>query len=273
MIVFPAIDLIGGKVVRLERGERGRMTVYSDDPLSVARGFAAQGARWLHVVDLSAAFEEDEAALAANRAAIRALCGQSGLLIDVGGGVRTLERIEELAGLGASRIAIGTAIVRDERFAREAARRYGGLLVADVAARDGVVKVNGWREGAGSSADEVVARLRETGFSHLVFTDIVRDGMQTGVDVAAYARIASCAGFPVVASGGISSLDDIRALSAAGSDVVEGCIVGRALYEGAFTLAEALAAAESAARAPIDEGIAAGEASAVAAASKGGAPC
>jgi phosphoribosylformimino-5-aminoimidazole carboxamide ribotide isomerase len=246
MIVYPAIDLVGGRVVRLARGDRAHMDVYSDDPAAVARDFASRGARWIHVVDLSAALEEDEAARASNAAAIRSICQVEGISIDVGGGVRSLARIEELAGLGARRIAIGTALVRDPAFAREAARSFGELVVADVAAKDGQVRVNGWREGEAISADELVERLAGLGFRHLVFTDIARDGMQTGIDVAGYRHVAEVAGFPVVASGGIASLDDISALAAAGPDVIEGAIVGRALYEGAFSLEDALVAARGA---------------------------
>ena len=246
MIVFPAIDLIAGKVVRLERGDRSRMKVYSDDPVAQARAFVEQGATWLHVVDLSAALEEDEEARAANSAAIKAICQVDGLSIDVGGGVRSLARIDELAGYGARRIALGTVLVTEPGFAEVAARGFGNLLVADVAARDGQVKINGWRDGIAASVEDVVGQLTELGFRHLVFTDIARDGMQTGIDVEAYRRVAACAGFPVVASGGVSTLDDIRALAAAGDDVIEGCIIGRALYEGNFSLAEALAAAKEA---------------------------
>ena len=143
MILFPAIDLIGGKVVRLERGDRSRCKVYSDDPVAVARSFAEQGANWVHVVDLSAAFGEDEGACAANSAAIKAICGVDGLSVDVGGGVRSLARIDELAGYGARRIALGTVLVTEPGFAEVAAEGFGELLVADIAARDGQVKVNG----------------------------------------------------------------------------------------------------------------------------------
>ena len=207
MILFPAIDLIGGKVVRLERGDRSRCKVYSDDPVAVARSFAEQGASWVHVVDLSAAFGE------------------------------------ELAGYGARRIALGTVLVTEPGFAEVAAQGFGELLVADIAARDGQVKVNGWRDGAGMALDDAVAQLSELGFKHLVYTDIARDGMQTGIDVAAYRHVAEVAGFPVVASGGISTLDDIRALAAVDQGAIEGAITGRALYEGNFTLVQALAAA------------------------------
>lgn len=242
MILFPAIDLVGGRVVRLANGERSRMDVYSDDPAAVAESFRDAGARWIHVVDLSAALEEDEAARAANDAAIRAICAVDGVSVDVGGGVRSMGAVERLAGLGARRVAIGTALVRDAAFAHDAAREFGELVVADVAARGGEVRVNGWREGAALSADELVARLADLGYRHLVFTDVSRDGMRCGVDAEAYRHIAEVAGFPVVASGGIASLDDLRALAALGEGVVEGAITGRALYEGEFSLEEALAA-------------------------------
>lgn len=243
MILFPAIDLIAGKVVRLERGDRSRCKVYSDDPAAVARSFVEQGAEWVHVVDLSSALEEDEAARRANDEAIRAICAVEGLRVDVGGGVRSVVRIDELRALGAERIALGTVLVREPAFAETVAKSFGDCIVADVAAKDGRVKVNGWRDDVPRSLEDVVGHLRELGFHHLVYTDIARDGMQTGIDVGAYRRVAQLAGFPVVASGGITTLADIRALAAAGPDVVEGCITGRALYEGNFSLTDALSAA------------------------------
>lgn len=242
MILFPAIDLVGGRVVRLANGERSRMDVYSDDPAAVAESFRDAGASWVHVVDLSAALEEDEAARSANDAAIREICAVGGISVDAGGGVRSMASVERLAGLGVRRVAIGTALVRDAAFARDAAREFGELVVADVAARGGEVRVNGWREGAALSADELVARLADLGYRHLVFTDVSRDGMRCGVDAEAYRHVAEVAGFPVVASGGIASLDDLRALAALGEGVIEGAITGRALYEGEFSLEEALAA-------------------------------
>ena len=245
MIVFPAIDLIGGKVVRLERGDRSRMKVYADDPVAVAQSFAEQGARWIHVVDLSSALEEDEEARAANARAIERICGVDGISVDVGGGVRSLARIDELVACGCKRIALGTVLVLEPGFAEVAARAFGDVLVADVAARDGEVKVNGWRDDVARDLDEVVGQLTSLGFKHLVFTDIARDGMQTGIDAAAYRHVAQLAGFPVVASGGVSTLDDIRALAALGDDIIEGVIIGRALYEGNFSLSNALAAASS----------------------------
>ena len=244
MILFPAIDLVAGRVVRLQRGERSKMDVYSDDPAAVARDFRDRGAEWIHVVDLSATFQEDEASLEANAAAIRAICQVDGVRVDCGGGVRDMAAVERLDRLGVERIAIGTALVRDPGFAERAATEYGEKVVADVAARDGVVRVNGWREGAdGLTVGELLPRLCDLGFRHLVFTDVARDGMQTGIDVDAYRRVAALCGFPVVASGGIASLDDLRALAAAGPDAIEGAITGRASYEGNFTLEQALEAA------------------------------
>ena len=190
MILFPAIDLVGGRVVRLANGERSRMDVYSDDPAAVAESFRDAGARWVHVVDLSAALEENEAARSANDAAIREICAVGGISVDAGGGVRSMASVERLAGLGVRRVAIGTALVRDAAFARDAAREFGELVVADVAARGGEVRVNGWREGAALSADELVARLADLGYRHLVFTDVSRDGMRCGVDAEAYRHVA-----------------------------------------------------------------------------------
>lgn len=243
MILFPAIDLVAGKVVRLSRGDRSKMDVYADDPVAVARDFAARGARWIHVVDLSATFGEGEEALLVNHRAIEGICRLEGVSVDVGGGVRSIESIERLVEVGVGRIALGTVLVRDPELARRAVARFGELLVADVAARDGRVKVNGWREGADVLAERLVEDLATMGFRHLVFTDIARDGMQTGIDADAYVRMARLAGFPIIASGGIAGLEDIRTLAELGPRLVEGAICGRALFEGNFTLEEALAAA------------------------------
>ena len=164
MILFPAIDLVDGRVVRLQRGDRSRMDVYSDDPAAVARDFTARGAEWIHVVDLSATFEEDEDARAANAAAIRAICEVPGIKVDCGGGVRSIEAVERLADLGVRRIAIGTALVRDPAFAERAAADYGDRVVADVAAMDAAAaRVDAWAEAvaAGSKAGPLAAVLED----------------------------------------------------------------------------------------------------------------
>ncbi len=245
MIVFPAIDLIAGKVVRLARGKREHMDVYSDNPVAVAQDFAAQGAHWVHVVDLSATFGEDSAARAANDAAIQSICKLGSIQVDVGGGVRSIERLATLVAMGCKRVSMGTVLVRNPELAQEAARSYPEHLVADIAVSDGVVRVDGWRDNTAIAATDLIARLSRMGFQHLVYTDVSRDGMQSGIDVAMYRGAARVAGFPVVASGGIAGEDDIVALAQAGSDVIEGAIVGRALYEGSLNLVDALRAART----------------------------
>jgi phosphoribosylformimino-5-aminoimidazole carboxamide ribotide isomerase len=155
--------------------------------------------------------------------------------------VRTLESIERLVAAGASRVVIGTRLVTDPAFARKAVERFGDIVCAGVDARAGEVAIEGWRQGSGVAAAELVEQLAGWGIRHLVYTDIARDGMQTGIDAAAYGQLARAAGFPVTASGGISTLDNLRALAALGDDLVEGAIAGRALYERAFTVTEAIA--------------------------------
>ena len=245
MILFPAIDLVGGQVVRLRQGRRSELTVYDDDPARRARAFRDAGASWVHVVDLSAAFGEDASALRANRRAIAAICEVEGLSVDVGGGVRDLARVEELLELGCSRVSLGTPIVKDPDFVTEALGRFGPALVADVAAAGDAVRVDGWREGAEVSLDELLGRLAPWGFGHLVFTDVDLDGTGSGIDPKRYREVAARVGFPVVASGGVTSMFDLMALAALGDDVLEGIIVGRAIYEGTVDLATALTFVES----------------------------
>ncbi len=239
MIVFPAIDLLGGRVVRLAQGDYERVTVYSDDPVAQARDFAEAGAEWVHVVDLDGARD----GVPGNIEVIERIVAEVGVPVQTGGGIRTLETLERLDTAGVSRMVLGTKLATDPAFVREAVSRFGEKVVAGIDARDGMVAVEGWREGTATPAVELVAELRDLGIRHLVFTDISRDGMRTGVSVDAYEEIAETAGFPVIASGGISALDDFRELAALGPDVIEGAITGRALYEGAFKLKHAIRAA------------------------------
>jgi phosphoribosylformimino-5-aminoimidazole carboxamide ribotide isomerase len=238
MEFFPAIDILDGKVVRLKQGDYDQVSVYGGDPASVARDFRQAGARWIHVVDLNGA--RGQAGI--NDQAIAGILSVEGMHIEVGGGVRSLERIEQLASLGVERIVLGTRLARDPAFARQAGERFGNLLVAGVDARDGVVAVSGWEDDDGLSADDLLATLKGMGYRHVVYTDIARDGMQTGIDPDLYRHVAQVAGFPVVVSGGVASLADIESAAALGPDVVEGVIAGRAIYEGAFTVEQALAA-------------------------------
>jgi len=239
VIVFPAIDILSGRAVRLAQGDYDRVTVYNEDPVEQARLFMDSGAEWIHVVDLDGARD----GVPGNIAVIERIARETGARLEVGGGVRTLETMGRLTDAGVERVVIGTKLVTDREFVRNAVRHCGDALVAGVDARDGMVCVEGWREGTAASAQALVGELRDLGLRHLVYTDISRDGMQTGINAPAYVGMAVSAGFPVVASGGVSTLDDIRDLAQLGPGVIEGVITGRAIYEGAFTLEDALDAA------------------------------
>lgn len=240
MIVFPAIDLLAGRAVRLAQGDYDRVTVYNEDPVAQAREFAAAGAEWIHVVDLDGARD----GVPGNTDVIRRIVAQVGIPVQTGGGIRSLETMAGLSEAGARRMVLGTKLATDHDFVRQAVERFGpDGVVAGVDARDGFVAVQGWREGTSTPAAELIGELRDLGIRHLVYTDISRDGMQTGVNVDAYETVAEAAGFPVIASGGVSTLDDFRELAALGPDVIEGAITGRALYEGTFRLKHAIRAA------------------------------
>jgi phosphoribosylformimino-5-aminoimidazole carboxamide ribotide isomerase len=244
MIVFPAIDILDGQAVRLRQGDYDQVTLYNPDPIEQAREWVAQGAEWIHVVDLDGARD----GVPGNIDVVERIVREVKVPVQVGGGIRSIETMTRLYGAGASRMVLGTKLVTDPDFVREATSLFGDVVVGGVDARDGEVQIAGWREGTRVSASELVGELRDLGVRHLVYTDISRDGMQTGIAAEAYRTVATEAGFPVVASGGVSTLADIEALAALGPDVVEGVITGRALYESSFTLAEALAASRTAGR-------------------------
>ena len=241
MIVVPAIDLLGGRVVRLAKGDYGQVTAYGEDPLAQARAFEREGAERVHVVDLDGARD----GVPGNVAAIVDIARGTSLELEVGGGVRSIETLERYVAAGASRVVLGSALVRDRAFVEEAVSAHPDNIVAGIDARDGMVAVDGWLEGTSVPAARLVAELAEMGITRLVYTDISRDGMQCGIDAAAYGELARSAGFPITASGGVSTLDDIRALAALSADGpgCEAVICGRALYEGSFTVAEAIRAA------------------------------
>lgn len=236
MLFFPAIDILDGQAVRLAQGSYDEVTRYNPDPVAQAVEFERLGANWIHVVDLDGA----RTGVTENDAVIRRILEQTSLGIEVGGGLRTLEVLERYVAAGASRLVLGTKLATDPAFVAEAVEAFGDYLVAGIDARDGSVAISGWEDDARIDARELVGRLGDMGLRHLVFTDISNDGMQTGIDVDLYVELAGIAGFPVVASGGVSSIDDIRALAAAG-DAIEGVIAGRAVYEGALDVVEALA--------------------------------
>jgi phosphoribosylformimino-5-aminoimidazole carboxamide ribotide isomerase len=239
VIVFPAIDILGGRAVRLAQGDYDRVTVYNENPVAQAASFAEQGAEWVHVVDLDGARD----GVPGNIEIVERIVRDVGIPVQTGGGIRSLETMQRLTDAGVSRMVLGTKLATDPGFVIEAVARFGDGVTAGIDARDGMVAVEGWREGTSTPAAELVAELKELGIRHLVYTDISRDGMQTGVNVDAYEEIAEAAGFPVIASGGVSTLEDFAALAALGPDTVEGAITGRALYEGAFTLKHAIRAA------------------------------
>jgi len=241
MIVFPAIDILDGQAVRLRQGDYDQVTLYNPDPVEQAREWVSQGAEWIHVVDLDGARD----GVPGNIDVVERIVREVKVPVQVGGGIRSIETMTRLYTAGASRMVLGTKLVTDPEFVREATSLFGDVVVGGVDARDGEVQIAGWREGSRVSASELVGELRDLGVRHLVYTDISRDGMQTGIAAEAYRKVATEAGFPVVASGGVSTLADIEALVALGPEIVEGVITGRALYESSFTLAEALAAART----------------------------
>jgi len=236
MLLFPAIDLRRGRVVRLSQGEAHRETVYGDDPLAIAERFAAEGAAWIHLVDLDRAFGEgDNAALVG-----RVIAGLGDRLrVQAGGGFRTLEAVERMLELGAARVVIGTAAVRSPELVPAALTRAGAeRLAVGIDARAGIVAIRGWREQSGERVDDLARRVIGEGIRTLVYTDVARDGMLEGPDVAGAAALRAL-GAEVIASGGIATLDDVRRVRDAG---LAGAIVGRAIYEGRFTVREAVEA-------------------------------
>ena len=215
MYVLPAIDILGGKAVRLAKGDYAQVTVYNDDPVEQARAFEEAGATWLHMVDLDGA----KSGNADNIDVIEKILAATGLKVEIGGGIRSLAVIDRLVNAGASRLVLGTALVRDPAFARAAVERYGDALAAGIDAKSGEVAVAGWTEGSGITAHDLAARMADMGYRHLVYTDIARDGMQTGIDEQAYVAMARAFGHPVIASGGVAGLDDITRLAAVADSI------------------------------------------------------
>ncbi len=240
MNILPAVDILEGRAVRLAKGRYDAVTVYNEDPVLQAQLFEEAGAQWLHVVDLDGAKSGNPD----NSEVVRAILKATNLKVEVGGGVRTRDAIERLLDAGATRVVLGTALVRDPDFAQASIEHYGEALAAGIDAKEGEVAVAGWCEGSGKAATEVASAMAALGYRHLIYTDIARDGMQTGIDPVAYKAMAEAFGYPVIASGGVASLQDIEALKELG-DLIEGVIAGRAIYEGAFSVADAIACARS----------------------------
>lgn len=237
MILYPAIDLKDGQCVRLQRGEMARATVYNADPADQARLFESAGFSWLHVVDLNGAFE----GRAVNGSAVGEILAAVKIPVQLGGGIRTMADIERWLEAGVARIVLGTAAVKNPSFVRAAAKKFPGRIAVGIDAKEGRIAVEGWAEATSLAASDLAHHFEDAGVAALIFTDIGRDGMLRGLNVEATAALAREVSIPVIASGGVKNLDDIRAAKEAG--VIAGVIIGRALYDGRLKAVEALAAA------------------------------
>ena len=229
MQIFPAIDLRGGQVVRLYQGDYDQETVYAADPCAVARDFLAAGARYLHVVDLDGARD----GTLANFETIAALVRQGGLYIEVGGGIRTEERIRRYLDLGVGRCILGTIAVKDFAFTERMAKTYGERIAVGVDARDGFVAVNGWKEISQERGVDFCRRLRDAGVKTVIYTDISRDGAEQGTNLELYRELAEIEELDITASGGVSSIEELRELQTIGT---KAAILGKALYTGRLDL-------------------------------------
>ncbi len=239
LTLYPAIDLKDGRCVRLRRGEMADATVYAEDPAAQARAWQDAGFAWLHVVDLNGAF----AGRSVNGDAIRAILGAVTLPVQLGGGIRDLAAIEAWLGAGIRRVILGSVAARDPALVREACRRFPGQVVVGIDARDGFVATEGWAETTTLAATEFAPRMEEAGAAALIYTDIARDGMLSGVNLAQTVALARLVAVPVIASGGVGGLADLAALrDAAPGTSLAGVVVGRALYDGRIDPAAALAA-------------------------------
>jgi phosphoribosylformimino-5-aminoimidazole carboxamide ribotide isomerase len=236
VILYPAIDLKDGRCVRLVRGDMDQATVFNDSPADQACRFAEAGAAWLHVVDLNGAFEGKPV----NAKAVEGILGAFGNPVQLGGGIRNMQTIETWLGAGVSRVVLGTVAVKDPDLVREACREWPGKVALGIDARGGRVAVEGWAEVSDLAARDLALRFEDAGAAAIIYTDIDRDGVLQGPNVAATAELADTVSTPVIASGGVSSVDDLKALAEAPG--IAGAIVGRALYDGRIDLVEALAA-------------------------------
>jgi phosphoribosylformimino-5-aminoimidazole carboxamide ribotide isomerase len=236
VILFPAIDLKNGEAVRLEQGDMARATIFHRDPAEQARTFAAQGFKYLHIVDLDGAF----AGRPMNAGAVEGILSAVKIPVQLGGGIRDRATIEAWLGKGVARVIIGTAAVRDPGLVKEAAKAFPGRVAVGLDARGGNVAVEGWAKTSELAALEIARRFEDAGVAAIVYTDIARDGMLKGLNLDATIALADALSIPVIASGGFASLDDVRALLAARAQKLAGAIVGRALYDGRLDAAEAL---------------------------------
>jgi phosphoribosylformimino-5-aminoimidazole carboxamide ribotide isomerase len=244
VILFPAIDLKDGQCVRLQQGDMARATVFNTDPAAQARAFAQQGFEYLHVVDLDGAF----AGKPMNAAAVDGILAAVSMPVQLGGGIRDTATVEAWLEKGVARVIIGTAAVRDPPFVRQAARDYPGRVAVGLDARNGKVAVQGWAESSELTALDIARRFEDVGVAAIVYTDIARDGLLKGLNLDATIALAEAVSIPVIASGGLASIDDVRALLQPRAKRLAGAIAGRALYDGRLDPAEALALIRAARR-------------------------
>jgi len=235
-VIYPAIDIRGGKCVRLVQGDYNRETVYNDDPLAVAAEWQRQGAEWIHLVDLDGAKEGRPV----NDRLIGDIAKSVTIPVQAGGGLRTQRDIEHLLSLGVSRVIIGTAAIEDRRFVEKILKEYGGKIAIGIDARDGLVATRGWLETSMVKAEDLACELAQQGAETFIFTDISRDGMMSGPNIESIVSLARVSGRTVIASGGVSRYEDIRRLAEFAREGVGGAVVGKALYTGKIRLAEAL---------------------------------
>lgn len=242
MLIIPAIDLKDGQCVRLRQGRMEDSTVFSDDPLATAQRWVEAGCRRLHLVDLNGAFAGEPV----NGEVVSAIAARwPELPIQIGGGIRTLQTIERYLDTGVGYVIIGTRAVEEPQFVAEACREFGGHIIVGLDAQDGMVATDGWARVSDIEATELAKRFEDDGVSSIVYTDISRDGMMQGVNVEATVAMARASGIPVIASGGITDMDDIKALSTVAGEGILGAITGRAIYEGSLDVAEAQAWCDS----------------------------
>jgi len=236
VILFPAIDLKNGEAVRLEQGDMARATVFHLDPAGQARAFAAQGFEYLHIVDLDGAF----AGRPMNAAAVERILAAVKIPVQLGGGIRDRAGIEDWLAKGVTRVIIGTTAVRDPALVKAAAKEFAGRIAVGLDARDGAVAVEGWAETSELSALDIARRFEDAGVAAIIYTDIARDGMLRGLNLDATIALADAVSIPVIASGGLASMEDVRALLAPRARKLEGAVVGRVLYDGRLDAAAAL---------------------------------
>ncbi len=237
MNIFPAIDLFGGNAVRLFKGDYNQMTVYNTDPAAVAEAFRAQGASFLHMVDLEGARDGGTP----NKDTIRRVVSDTKLFTELGGGIRTLRTIEDYLEIGVNRVILGTAAVTEPGFVEEAVKRYGAHIAVGADLRDGQVAIKGWTERTGADGMEFCRRMEALGVSTMIVTDISRDGAMRGTNRALYKTLSETVNMQIIASGGVSTLDDVAALRAMN---LYGAIIGKAYYTGAIDLAKAIEVAK-----------------------------